>query len=114
MSMNTLHGDRVFRAQGPGLPVAVLISVLIGGTIGYHLIEGWSVWRSFYVTVLAITTLELPSMSRYGQAFTLLVLFSGIGAALYTFTLLATVVVEGGLPKRSDTRLPSTKKYSGC
>jgi voltage-gated potassium channel len=29
---------------------------------------------------------------------------SGVGAALYTFTLLATVVVEGGLPKRLQRR----------
>ena len=30
--------------------------------------------------------------------------FGGVGAALYTFTLLATVVVEGGLPKRLQRR----------
>jgi len=84
--------------------VIVLISVLVGGTIGYHLIEGWSIWRSFYVTVLAVTTVELPPMSRNAQAFTLFVLSAGIGAALYTFTLLATVVVEGGLPKRLQKR----------
>ena len=31
-------------------------------------------------------------------------LLGGVGAALYTFTLLATVVVEGGLPKRLQRR----------
>jgi voltage-gated potassium channel len=31
-------------------------------------------------------------------------LLSGVGAALYTFTLLATVIVEGGLPKRLAQR----------
>ena len=34
-----------------------------------------------------------------GQAFTVVLLLGGVGAALYTFTLLATVVVEGGLPE---------------
>src|SRR5258706_16278725 len=43
-------------------------------------------------------------MSRVGQAFTVLLLFGGVGAALYTFTLLATLVVEGGLPKRIQRR----------
>ena len=33
-----------------------------------------------------------------------MLLFAGVGAALYTFTLLATVVVEGGLPKRLERR----------
>jgi voltage-gated potassium channel len=36
--------------------------------------------------------------------FTVALLLSGVGAALYTFTLLATVVVEGGLPKRLQRR----------
>jgi voltage-gated potassium channel len=93
--------EHFFRPQGPRLAVALLISVGAGGTIGYHLIERWGFWRSFYVTALAITTLGVPSeMSRGGEVFTVLVLFAGVGAALYSFTLLATVVVEGGLPKR--------------
>ena len=77
---------------------------MLGGTIGYHFIEGWSFWRSFYNTTLAITTVETQPMSRAAQAFTIVVLWGGVGAALYTFTLLATIVVEGGLPKRLQRR----------
>src|SRR5439155_26726882 len=62
------------------------------------------VWHAFYVTVLAITTVELPPLSRPGQALAVVLLFAGVGSALYTFTLLATVVVEGGLPKRLQRR----------
>jgi len=98
------QGDRWFRAQGPGLAVALLISVVVGGTIGYRIIEGWSLWQAFYTTVLAITTVEIPPLSRNGQAFTIVLLIAGVGSALYTFTLLATVVVEGGLPKRLQRR----------
>jgi len=36
--------------------------------------------------------------------FTVALLLAGVGSALYTFTLLATVVVEGGLPKRLQRR----------
>ena len=79
--------------------------IVAGGTIGYSLIEGWPLWRAFYVTVVAITTVELPpALTWGGQAFTIVLLLSGVGAALYTFTLLATVVVEGGLPKRLARR----------
>ena len=54
---------------------------------------------------MAITTVELPAtLSRAGQAFTVVLLVAGVSAALYTFTLLATVVVEGGLPKRLQHR----------
>src|SRR6185369_1407114 len=39
-----------------------------------------------------------------GQAFTVVLLFGGVGAALYTFTLLGSMVVEGGLPRRLQRR----------
>ncbi len=104
MAPADLRGDRFFRTQGPGFAVALLASVAVFGAIGYHLIEGWSIWRAFYVTVLAVTTIELPPLSLGGQVFTVVLLFAGVGSALYTVTLLATVVVEGGLPKRLQRR----------
>jgi voltage-gated potassium channel len=67
-------------------------------------IEGWTLWRSFYNTLLIITTVGLPRLSGAGEIFTVVVLFAGVGAAFYTFTLLATIVVEGGLPKRLQRR----------
>src|SRR2546430_2360668 len=97
-------GDHFLRAQGPGFAVALLVSVVILGTLGYHWTEGWGLWRAFYTTILGITTVDLPPMSRSGEIFTVALLLSGVGAALYTFTLLATLVVEGGLPKRLQRR----------
>jgi voltage-gated potassium channel len=102
--MTVMTGDRLFRAQGPAFAVVLLISVIIGGTLGFHWTEGWSLWRAFYTTVLAITTVDLPPLSQGGQAFTVVLLLAGVSAALYTFTLLATLVVEGGLPKRLQRR----------
>lgn len=102
--MARTKGDRSSWAQGPWAAIALLFCIIFGGTIGYHLIEGWSFWHSFYVTVAAITTVELPELSPQAQPFTVVLLFAGISAALYTFTLIATVVVEGGLPKRLQRR----------
>jgi voltage-gated potassium channel len=98
-------GDRGFRA--PVLAVALLVLVCAGGTVGYVVIEKWSVWDAFYMTVITVTTVgykEVHDLSRAGEAFTVVLLIAGVGAALYTFTLLATVVVEGGLPKRLQRR----------
>jgi voltage-gated potassium channel len=98
-------GDRFFRAQGPGFAVALLFSVIVGGTFGFHFLEGYTVWHAFYVTVVAITTVNLPErMTPAAQVFAVVLLFAGVGSALYTFTLLATVVVEGGLPTRLQKR----------
>jgi voltage-gated potassium channel len=105
--VTVLTGDRWFRAQGPVFAVALLVLIIAGGTIGYVVIEGWGAWDAFYMTIITITTvgyMEIHPLSRAGQAFTVVLLLSGVGAALYTFTLLATVVVEGGLPKRLQRR----------
>jgi len=102
-----MKGDRWFRAQGPGFAVALFVSVIAGGTVGYIVIERWSAWDAFYMTIITVTTVgyrEVHDLSFGGQAFTVLLLLGGVGAALYTFTLLATVVVEGGLPKRLQRR----------
>jgi voltage-gated potassium channel len=100
-------GDYRLRAQGPGFAVALLVSIIAGGTIGYMLIERWGAWDAFYMTVITVTTVgfaEVHPLSRAGQVFTVLLLIGGVGAALYTFTLLATIVVEGGLPKGLQRR----------
>ena len=96
-------GDRWLRAQGPGFAVALLVSTIVLGTVGYMLVEGWNAWDAFYMTVITITTVgyrEVHPLHRSGEVFTVVVLLGGVGAALYTFTLLAAVVVEGGLPKQ--------------
>jgi len=85
--------------------VFLLVSIGVGGALSYHFIEGWPLWTAFYRTVLASTTVESPAaISPLAQVFTVVLLFAGVGAALYTFTLLATLVVEGGLPKRLQRR----------
>ena len=97
-------GGRRLRAQGPGFAVVLLVSVIVGGTLSLRWTEGWSLWQAFYTTILGITTVDVPPLSRAGEAVTVVLLLAGVGAALYTFTLLATVVVEGGLPKRLQRR----------
>jgi voltage-gated potassium channel len=95
------------RAQGPVFAVALLAAVVLSGTLGYMVIEGWSAWDAFYMSVITVTTVgyrEIHDLSFYGQVWTVLLLFSGVGSALYVFTLLATVVVEGGLPLRLQKR----------
>jgi voltage-gated potassium channel len=96
-----------FRAKGPVFAAAVLLAISAVGTAGYMVIEKWSAWDAFYMTVITITTVgyrEVHELSRAGQVFTVVVLVMGVGAALYTFTLMAAAVVDGSLPKRLQQR----------
>ena len=102
-----VKGTPWFRAQGPGLAVVLLASIIAGGTLGYVLVEGWSAWDAFYMTIITVTTVgyrEVHDLSRAGQILTVFLLLGGVGAALYTFSLLVTAIVEGGLPKRLQRR----------
>src|SRR5205814_10233892 len=86
--------------RGARLAVLLLLGVLAGGTVGYMVIEGWNAWDAFYMTVTTVATVgfrEVHPLSLGGQVFTILLIFSGVGTALYTVTLLATIIVEGGL-----------------
>ncbi len=50
-----------------------------------------------------MTTVESPAPATVaGHVLTVVLLVAGVGAALYTFSLLVTAVVEGGLPKQIE------------
>lgn len=115
----TLHTNprQPFRSSGlplhgPGLAVLLLALVLVGGTVGYVVIENWSVWDALYMTVTTVATVgyrEVHPLSWLGQAFTLVLVIGGVGTALYAFSTIAGVVVEGGwdrfLRQRRLTRM---------
>ena len=99
MTLNTL--------RGPRFAIVLLVGVVSGGTIGYTVIEGWNVWDAFYMTVTTVATVgfrEVHPLSLAGQVFTVFLIFCGVGTAFYTVTLLATIIVEGGLHRRFEKR----------
>lgn len=94
-------------APGPRLAVLLIAVVIAGGTVGYVVVERWSAWDAFYMTVTTITTVgfrEVHELSRAGQVFTVVLIFCGVGTAFYTATLLASAIVEGGLHRRFAER----------
>lgn len=93
--------------NGRRLAAVLLATVVVGGTVGYVLIEGWSPWDSFYMTIITVTTVgfaEVHPLSRAGEIFTVFLMMGGVGAFFYTFTLFVATVVEGGLPRRLQYR----------
>jgi voltage-gated potassium channel len=76
--------------------------VLILGTAGYRLIEGWSFLDGFYMTVITITTIgfkEVHDLTLAGKLFTLFIIFSGIGVVGYTVFAGTQFVIEGEINK---------------
>ena len=70
---------------GIGVALVLLAMIFVGGVLGYMVIEGWSFWDAFYMTVITVTTVgyrEVHPMSRAGEVFTSLLLLVGVGTAL--------------------------------
>ncbi len=89
------------------LVAAVIVGVHVAGTIGYVLIEGWTVWDAFYMTVITVTTVgygEVHPLSQAGRAFTVVVLLTGVGAFFYAFTLFMSLLAEGTFVERRQAR----------
>ena len=81
--------------------------VVVFGTVGYMVIEGWNAWEALYMTVISITTVgykEVHPMSWAGELFTMIVLTVGVATVLYTFSFVMARVVEGDLQHRWVTR----------
>lgn len=85
----------------------MLTAVIAGGTLGYIVIEGWSAWDAFYMTVTTVATVgyrEVNPLSRAGQVFTVFLVLGGVGTALYTFSSITSLIVEGGWREQLEQR----------
>jgi voltage-gated potassium channel len=77
---------------------AILLTVLLVGTLGYVWIEGWSFFDGLYMTVITLTTTgygEVHPMSKLGRAYSMVLSLTGIGVMFYIITALARMIVEG-------------------
>jgi voltage-gated potassium channel len=80
------------------LALTVPVLLVVAGTVGYMLIEGWSLFDSLYMTVITITTvgyLEVHEMSPAGRAFTMVLLLGGVFTLFYTATEVIRAIVSG-------------------
>jgi len=92
------HGTGVRRRLLSGF--LLLAGVFVAGTVGYHLIEGASLWDAFYMTAITLTTVgyhEVFPLSRVGQGFTIALLFAGLGLLFFVALELVRWLLEGEL-----------------
>ena len=88
------------RESGIVLGIALLGFWLLFGTLGFVFIEGWSLVDSLYMTIITISTVgygEVHPLSPYGRGFASILIVAGLGTAVYTFTRLGQLVLEGEL-----------------
>ena len=80
------------------LTLAVPVMLVIAGTTGFALIEGWSLFDCLYMTVITITTvgfMEVHPLSPGGRLFTSFLALGGVFTMLYAATSVIRAVVSG-------------------
>jgi len=81
---------------------ALLLLIVAGGTLGYHLIEHTSLLDSAYMTVITISTVgfrEVVPLSGPGRVFTMVLILIGVGLIGYSFTRITSFFIEGELQR---------------
>ncbi len=82
------------------LALAVLVFLTAVGTTGYIMIEGMSLIDAVYMSVITISTVgfgEVKPLSPAGRLFTIGLIVTGVGTALYLFAVVAELLIEGRL-----------------
>ncbi|MCI5066740.1 potassium channel protein [bacterium] len=90
------------RIRGFYLAAYLLFGLLVVGTVGYELIEGWGLLDSFYMTVITISTVgygEVNPLSREGVIFTTCLIIGGMSVTVYAFGVIGQTALEGELFK---------------
>ena len=88
------------------LALLALCAVLVVGTIGY-VVLGFSVLEALYQTVTTVTTVgfrEVRPLTPAGQVFTIALILTGVGTALYTLGVLLEALIGGELRKHVGRR----------
>lgn len=69
--------------------IVIAIGVLVFGTGGYMLIEGWPLLDSFFMAIITMSTIgygEVRVLSDYGRMFTIVLIIIGVVVASYVVT----------------------------
>jgi voltage-gated potassium channel len=82
------------------LALTLVVLMTVVGAAGYRLIEHMTILDSFYMSVITISTVgfgEVKPLSPAGRLFTIGLIVTGVGSAVYLFTVIGELVVEGSL-----------------
>jgi voltage-gated potassium channel len=78
--------------------IIVFLLMILGGTIAYMAIEGWSFTDALYMTVITLGTVgygEVRKLTPAGRIFTMVLIIVGVGFVFYLAASVIQFMVEG-------------------
>ena len=78
--------------------IFLTLLIVVFGTTGYMIIEGWDIFDALYMTVITITSVgygEVHKIGKAGQVFTIFLIIIGIGFVIYVAGAVVRFMLEG-------------------
>ncbi|HJO02878.1 MAG TPA: potassium channel protein [Acidobacteriota bacterium] len=88
------------RLHAARLGLAAIAFILFAGTVGYMLVEGWSLVDSLYMVILTLSTVgfqEVRPLGTGGRVLTMGLILTGASAFLYVAAMFSRLAIEGDL-----------------
>src|SRR5579871_6568204 len=79
------------------LALSLLVLVVLAGTVGFHVIEGWTWFDGFYMTLTTMTTIgygEIHPLSHVGRIFNSFLIVAAVLAGAFTVGTLSQALLE--------------------
>ena len=99
------------------IPIAMVIVVILLGTVGYSIIENWNLIDSFYMTIITLTTTgfgEVKPLSTEGRLFTTILIFVGVSIVAYVAsTTMSTMFLDNFQYRRRKKMEKQISKLKG-
>lgn len=80
--------------------LTLVLGLLAVGTVGFHLVEGWPWFRSFYGTLMTVSTIGADPenlLSPQGRVFNVILIFLGVGVVGFAIGTLTHTVIQSEL-----------------
>ena len=81
--------------------------LMVAGTSGYAIIEGWGLRESLYMTVITVATVgfrEVHRLSPAGEIFTMALIITGVGALGFSLGVFVDFLSEGRVVRMLEER----------
>jgi voltage-gated potassium channel len=75
----------------------VLVTAIVLGTLGFHLVEGWPVFDAFYMAIMTLSTVgygEVHPLSFKGRLFASFLMLVGVATVFVSFAILGDALLR--------------------
>src|SRR5678816_2370733 len=79
------------------LVLALMSSLVILGTLGFHLVEGWNFFDGFYMTIMTLTTVgygEVHPLSTAGRVVAAALMMGGVVTVFVSIGVLVDLIIK--------------------